>query len=171
MALFHGNIDDLRSLYTTQLQHLLSTEKQIVDALPKLSEAATDISLKQVIDTHLQETKTHQQRLESILKDTTGEVSDKKCSVTSALISAGETTVKASKDTAVRDAGIIASAQKVEHFEIASYGAARDWATLLGETEAASILQQTLDEEKHADQLLTQISQERNTAAAKATAA
>jgi ferritin-like metal-binding protein YciE len=79
--------------------------------------------------------------------------------------------VKASKDTAVRDAGIIASAQKVEHFEIASYGAAREWATLLGETQAASILQQTLEEEKHADQLLTQISQERNTAAAKATAA
>lgn len=171
MALFGGNIDDLRSLYITQLHYLLSTEKQIVEALPKMVEAANESSLKQALNTHLQETKTHQQRLEGILKDVTGDASDKKCSVTAALISAGETTLKASKDTAVRDAGIIASAQKIEHFEIASYGAARDWASLLGETDSASLLQQTLDEEKHADQLLTEISHERNTDAAKATAA
>jgi ferritin-like metal-binding protein YciE len=171
MALFGGNIEDLRTLYSTQLRHLLSTEEQIVDALPKMIDAASDTNLKQALQTHLQETEMHRERLDSILNDLSGDSDDKKCSVTAALISAGEHTVKAAKDKAVRDAGIIAAAQKVEHFEMASYGAARDWARLLGETQHAALLQTTLDEEKHADQVLTAISHQRNPEAARSVVA
>jgi ferritin-like metal-binding protein YciE len=171
MALFGGNIEDLRSLYTTQLRYLLSTEEQIVDALPKMIDAATDMQLKHALQTHLRETDMHRQRLDGILRDLAGDNDDKKCSVTSALISAGEHTIKAAKDNAVRDAGIIAAAQKVEHFEIASYGTVRDWAYLLGETQHAALLQATLDEEKRADQVLTDVSQQRNPEAARAIAA
>jgi ferritin-like metal-binding protein YciE len=170
MALFSGNIEDLRSLYTNQLRHLLSTEEQIIDALPKMIDAATDTQLKQALNTHLQETKTHRQRLDGMVKNLAGDADSKTCNVTEELLDAGETTIKASKDNAVRDAGIIASAQKVEHFEIASYGSARDWAKLLGETEQANLLQQTLNEEKHADQVLTDVSHRRNPEAARSAA-
>lgn len=168
MALFAGNIDDLKSLYTTQLHHMLSMEQQITQALPKMADAATDPQLKTALNTHLRETEQHVQRLEQILKNLTGSTNEKKCAVTSALISAGETTIKAANDNAVRDAGIIAAAQKVEHFEMASYGSARDWAKLLGETQQAQMLQQTLNEEKHADQVLTEVAHDRNPEALRA---
>ena len=168
MALFAGNIDDLRSLYTTQLQYMLSMEEQITKALPKMADAATDTQLKNALQTHLRETQEHVSRVKQILQDQTGDADDKKCAVTAALISAGETTIKAANDDAVRDAGIIASAQKVEHFEMASYGSARDWAKLLGETQAAQLLDRTLEEEKNADKILTQVSQTRNQDATRA---
>lgn len=168
MALFAGNIDDLRELYTTQLRYLLSTEEQIIKALPKMIDAATNTQLKQGLETHLRETEQQRQRLEQILGDLEGEADDKKCAVTAALIAAGEVTVKASNDDGVRDAGIIASCQKIEHFEIASYGSARDWAKLLGENEQAQMLEQTLNEEKHADEVLTQASHIANQAASRA---
>ena len=88
--------------------------------------------------------------------------------MTAALISAGETTIKAAKDDAVRDAGIIGAAQKIEHFEIASYGTVREWANLLGETQQAALLQQTLQEEVAADQRLIEVAQYRNREAAHA---
>jgi ferritin-like metal-binding protein YciE len=168
MAIFSGNIDNLRELYTTQLRYLLSTEDQIATALPKMIEAATDVTLKHGLQAHLRETEVQAQRLKTILTDLSDSDSDKKCAVTSALISAGETTIKAANDDAVRDAGIIASAQKIEHFEIASYGAAREWANLLGETRQAALLEQTLQEEIHADKVLTEVSEHRNLEAAHA---
>jgi ferritin-like metal-binding protein YciE len=171
MALFSGNIEDLRTLYTNQLRHLLSTEEQIIKALPKMIEAATDTQLKQALEIHFRETELQKQRLDGILADLTGDDKDKDCDVTDELISAGETVIKAAKDDAVRDAGIIAAAQKIEHFEIASYGSARDWALQLGETEHGSLLQATLDEEKNADQTLTNISHQRNPEAARSISA
>ncbi len=98
MALFSGNIEDLRSLYTTQLRYLLSTEQQIIKALPKMSEAATDPQLKQALQSHLQETEVHEQRLEQILSELAGEVDEKKCAVTAALIAAGEGVIKDTED-------------------------------------------------------------------------
>jgi ferritin-like metal-binding protein YciE len=166
MALFSGNIDDLRSLYTNQLRLLLSTEKQIIDALPKMVDAATDVQLKHALQTHLQETEAQKLRLDEILHDLTGDDDDKDCDVTDELISAGETIVKAAKDDAVRDAGIISAAQKIEHFEIASYGSVREWAFLLGETDHANLLQTSLNEEKNADRIITEVSQQRNPEAA-----
>ncbi|HEY0794584.1 MAG TPA: DUF892 family protein [Acidisarcina sp.] len=168
MALFGGSIENLSSLYTTQLRFLLSTEEQIVEALPDMIAAASDSQLKDALQSHLQETEIHAERLEDILSELTGDVDSKKCAVTAALIAAGETTVKATEDAAVRDAGIIASAQKIEHFEIASYGTLRNWAQILGYSEQAAILEQTLNEEGHADQLLTKISNRANPNAAMA---
>lgn len=168
MALFSGNIEDLRTLYTKQLQMLLSAEQQIIKALPKMAEAATDPQLKQALQTHLQETEVHEDRLEQILGELTGEWEEKKCAVTAALISAGETIIKDTVDDSTRDAGIIAAAQKVEHFEMASYGAVRNWAQVLGYPQHAQLLNQTLQEEGNADKLLTGISDRANAEATRA---
>lgn len=157
-----NEIKGFESLYTLQLRHLLSTENQIVKGLEKMIDAASDSQLKQAFQSHLQETQVQAQRLERILSDLTGEVDDKKCAVTAALISAGETIVKESDEGAVRDAGLIAGAQKIEHFEIASYGSARDWAKMIGRSQDAALLQQSLDEEKHADSVLNNISHRAN---------
>jgi len=158
-------IHDMTSLYTLQMRYLLSTEKQITDGLPKMIEAASDPQLKQAFQSHLQETEVHVRRLEQILSALSDEVDDKRCAVTAALISAGENIVKESDAGAVRDAGLIASAQKIEHFEIAAYGSAREWAEQLGLTQQAILLAETLHEEKHADEVLTTISARTNRAA------
>jgi ferritin-like metal-binding protein YciE len=163
-----NDFPNLRELYTTQLRYLLSAENQIVKGLPKMIEHADDTQLKQAFQSHLQETETHVRRLERLIVEFTSEVDDKKDSILSAIVTSGENIVKESEAGAVRDAGLIATAQKVEHYEIASYGTARNWATQLGLAAHASLLQQTLDEEKHADQLLTQISERANTSAAAA---
>lgn len=159
----------LRELYTAQLRYLLSTEKHIVKGLPKMIDHAEDVQLKQAFQSHLQETETHATRLERLLSgfSDTG-TADKKDPIITALVGSGENVIKESASGPVRDAGLIATAQKVEHYEIASYGTARNWANQLGLTEHASVLQKTLDEEKHADQLLTEISQRTNTSAAAA---
>ena len=163
-----NQIKGFESLYTLQLRYLLSTENQIVKGLEKMIDASYETELKQAFQSHLQETQVHAQRLETILTQLTGEADDKKCAVTSALISAGENVVSESEEGPVRDAGLIASAQKIEHFEMASYGSARDWATLLGRSQDAALLQKTLDEEKHADSLLNSISKQANREAAAA---
>jgi ferritin-like metal-binding protein YciE len=163
-----NDFPNLRELYNAQLRYLLSAEKQIVKGLPKMIDHADDMQLKQAFQSHLQETETHVTRLERLLEDSTNEVDDKKDPILVAIVGSGENITKESDPGSVRDAGLIATAQKVEHYEIASYGAAREWATQLGLRDHASLLQQTLDEEKHADQLLTQISQRANTSAAAA---
>jgi ferritin-like metal-binding protein YciE len=157
-----NEIKGFETLYTLQLRYILSSENQITKGLESMIHAASDQQLKDAFQSHLQETRLHVERVEQILTELTGEADDKKCAVTAALISAGENIVKESDEGAVRDAGLIAGAQKIEHFEIASYGSARDWAALLGFTNQASLLQKTLDEEKHADHLLTTIAQRAN---------
>jgi ferritin-like metal-binding protein YciE len=166
MGLFTPNdIKNLESLYVLQVRYLLSTENQIVKGLEKMIDAASNPQLKDAFTSHLQESEVHAQRVEQILNEVTGEVDDKKCSVTAALIAAGENVVKESDAGVVRDAGLIASAQKIEHFEMASYGTARDWALLLGYSDHAALLQKTLDEEKNADHILNSIAQHANRAA------
>lgn len=154
--------DDLRSLYTGQLQYLLSTENQIVKGLESMIENAQDLQLKQAFESHKQETGVQAQRLEKLISDLTGDSDDKKDPITAALISSGTNIVRESSEGPVRDAGLLATAQKIEHYEIASYGSARDWAKTLGLSEHVEMLQKTLDEEKHADHLLTTISQREN---------
>jgi ferritin-like metal-binding protein YciE len=168
MALFTGSIDDLATLYTNQLRFMLSTEEQIIEALPKMITAASDQQLKDALQSHLQETELHADRLEDILSQISSDVDSKKCAVTAALISAGDTIVKAANDDGVRDAGIIASAQKIEHFEIASYGTLRNWAYILGHSDQAALLDKTLQEEGHADKLLTTIAERANPTATRA---
>jgi ferritin-like metal-binding protein YciE len=168
MKFFSENIEDLKHLYVSRLKMLLSTERQLVDALPQMKEAATDTQLKDTLQTHLQEARLQVVRLETILNELVGEVSDKKCRVTSALIGFGEDTIKETSDSAVRDAGIIAAAQQIEHFEIASYGTVRSWAQILGYRHHAEALEQTIQEEEHTDKLLTTISERANPQAARA---
>jgi len=164
-----NDFPNLRELYTAQLRYLLSTENQIVKGLPKMIDHADDSQLKQAFQSHLQETEGHVTRLEQLiteLKD--GDPDDKKDPIITAIVGSGENITKESDPGSVRDAGLIATAQKIEHYEIASYGSARNWATQLGLTQHASILEKTLEEEKNADKLLTQISERTNPSAAAA---
>ena len=160
-----NDFPNLRELYTAQLRYLLSTENQIVKGLPAMIEHAEDSQLKQAFQSHLQETEVHVQRIEGLLQELIGKVDDKKDPILTAIVGSGENITKETASGPVRDAGLIATAQKVEHYEIASYGSARDWAKQLGLTNHVSLLQKTLDEEKHADQLLTEISQRTNSSA------
>jgi ferritin-like metal-binding protein YciE len=165
-----NDIKNFQSLYTQQLRYLLSTENQIVKGLQSMIKHASDEQLRQAFQSHLQETEIHVTRLQELIAEFNDKVDDKKDPIITALIGSGENIVSESEAGPVRDAGLIATAQKVEHYEIASYGSARDWARILNLSRQADVLQRTLDEEKHADALLTTISQRTNTTAA-ATAA
>ena len=128
-----NDIKNFESLYSLQLQYLLNTENQIIKGLQSMIEHATDTQLKQAFQSHLQETEVHAERLRQLIPDVNqGEVDDKKDPIITALIGSGENIVKESDEGPVRDAGLIATAQKVEHYEMASYGSARDRAMTLG---------------------------------------
>jgi len=168
MKFFSANLDSLKKLYVDQLQQLHSAEMQITEALPKMIDAATEPALKQALQTHLRETQGHISRLNQILDLAEGAVDSKKCKGVAALITEGEDIIKDAVDESVRDAGIIAAAQRVEHYEIAAYGTVRTFAEILGEDGQADILEQTLEEEKNADAILTRVSDMANTRANKA---
>jgi len=168
MKFFSANLDSLRKLYIDQLQQLHSAETQITDALPKMIQAATEPDLKNALQTHLEETRDHVARLEQILNQSTGSVDSRKSKSMAALISEGEDLIKDAVDPSVRDAGIISAAQRVEHYEMAAYGTVRTFAEILGNDDDADLLDQTLEEEKHADSILTDISDTANTKADKA---
>ena len=168
MKFFSTNLDSLKKLYVDQLQQLHSAEMQITEALPKMIDAATEPALKQALQTHLRETQGHISRLNQILDLAEGAVDSKKCKGVAALITEGEDIIKDAVDESVRDAGIIAAAQRVEHYEIAAYGTVRTFAEILGEDGQADILEQTLEEEKNADAILTRVSDMANTRANKA---
>lgn len=162
-----NSIKDFKSLYTLQLRYMLSAENQIVEGLQTMIKSASDTQLKQAFQSHLQETEAQADRLKQMIGELDGEVDDKKCAVTAALIASGANIVSESDAGPLRDAGLAASAQKIEHFEMASYGSARDWAKELGLTQHAQLLQTTLNEESHANELLTTIAQRINPIAAK----
>ena len=167
MKFFSANLDSLRKLYFDQLQQLHSAETQITEALPKIIQSATEAQLKNALQTHLQETKGHVARLEQILNEAKGSADSKKSKGMAALIAEGEDVIKDAADQSVRDVGIIAAAQKVEHYEIAAYGTVRNFAEILGKDSDAGLLDQTLEEEKQADSVLTGISDTANTQADK----
>lgn len=161
-----NDIKDFHSLYTLQLRYLLSIETQIVKGLDSMIEHASDTQLKQAFQSHKQETEVQVTRLEELIGEVNdGDVDDKKDVIITALIGSGENIVGESEAGPLRDAGLIATAQKIEHYEIASYGAAQSWAKLLGLTKHAELLQKTLNEEKHADELLYTIADRANSEA------
>jgi ferritin-like metal-binding protein YciE len=168
MKFFSENLDNLRKLYINQLQMLLSTEDQIIDALPKMVEKATDPDLKQALNSHLQETKAQRSRLEQILNQATGEAKSMKCKALAGLVTEAEDMIKDATDEAVRDAALISAAQRVEHYEMAVYGTVRYYAEILGESSQAELLDLTLEEEKNADATLTEIADSVNPSAQKA---
>lgn len=162
MKILSEHLDSLRELYINQLRHMYSGETQITEALPKMIESATAPELKSSLQTHLEETRGHVTRLDQILSRSQGPVKPKKNKGIDALITEGEDVITDANDPAVRDAAIIGAAQKVEHYEIAAYGTLRRYAEILNETQDAALLQQTLQEEKHADEILTSIAENAN---------
>ncbi len=163
-----NDIKNFRSLYTLQLRYLLSAENQIVEGLESMKKHARDEQLQQAFQSHGQESALHAERLQQLLGELDGKDDERKDLVLTALVGSAENIVKESEAGPVRDAGLLASAQKVEHYEIASYGAARDWAKLLELPQHAELLQKTIDEEKHANTLLGKIAERANPTAAAA---
>jgi ferritin-like metal-binding protein YciE len=164
-----NDIKSLHSLYTLQIRYLLSTENQILKGLESMISHTTDAELKDAFQTHWRETEGHVDRLKTMIAEVNeGDVDDKKDPIITTLIGSGTNIVSESEEGAIRDAGLLATAQKIEHYEMASYGAARDWAKILNLGKHAQLLQQTLDEEKHADEVLGKIAMKTNTAAAAA---
>ena len=149
----------LRDLYRTELTELRVAERQIIDALPTMFGAAASPELREALETHLQRTRIHLERLELLLKQSAATPTPEDGSAIAALLRAGDVTIRRAGLPQVRDAAIIAAAQHVEHFEIAGYGCARAHARQLNEDDAADLLQQTLDEEADADEALTRLAQ------------
>jgi ferritin-like metal-binding protein YciE len=165
VKLFSANIEDLRTLYLTELKKALDMEQKITKALPTMIDKSTDLQLATAFRNHLEETRGHVNKVEAILQEATGNTDTKTCKVISALVTEAEDSIKDAGDENIRDITLIAAAQQVEHHEMAVYGTLRNWAELLGETQASEILDSILDEEKKADELLTRISDTVNTTA------
>jgi ferritin-like metal-binding protein YciE len=147
----------LKDLYIHEIKDLYSAEKQLIRALPKMAKAATNEELAAGFREHLEQTKKHVERLEKILSDNGQNTRGAKCKGMEGLIAEGSEMIQEEADDEVRDAGLIACAQKVEHYEIAGYGTARTYAELLGDQEPAKVLQTTLNEEAQTDSKLTSL--------------
>ena len=151
--------ESLRDLYIEQLQDLYSAENQLVKALPKMAKAATSEELRTAITEHLQVTKNQARRLEEIFSNLGEDPKGTKCKGMEGLVAEGSEVLEKEMDDDVRDAALIAAAQRVEHYEIAGYGTVRTYANLLGEDEAAAALEEILNEEKEADTKLSSIAE------------
>ena len=152
---------NLSELFEHELKDLYSAEKQITSALPKVIDAASDASLKSSLQNHLQETQGQVERLESIFSKLDIDGSGHKCKGMEGLVKESDDFLKEDATTSVRDAGIIAACQRIEHYEIAGYGTAHHYAKELGHREIAELLEQTLNEEKGADDRLNNLAIER----------
>jgi len=153
-------IETLRDLYVEQLRDLYSAENQLVKALPKMAKAASHAQLQSAFTEHLAQTQQHVQRLDQIFKQLDTSSKGPACKGMEGLISEGEEMIKMKGDPAAIDAGLIAAAQRVEHYEIAGYGCVRTYAHQLGDHTNERLLQKTLDEEGAADQKLTQLAEQ-----------
>jgi ferritin-like metal-binding protein YciE len=152
-------LENLQDLYVEQLRDLYNAENQLVKALPKMAKAASDDQLKSAFEDHLEQTRTHVDRLEQIFDKLGAKATGKKCKAMEGLIAEGKEAMDEDAEPEVMDASLIAAAQRVEHYEIAGYGTVRAYAELLGDKQGAKLLQQTLDEEGQTDKLLTQIAE------------
>jgi ferritin-like metal-binding protein YciE len=155
-------LESLQDLFVDQLKDLHSAEVQLTKALPKMAKAAVSEKLRTAFTKHLQETEHQVERLENIFKQLDVSPKGKKCKAMVGLIEEGKELIDMDGDDHVKDAGLIAAAQRVEHYEMAGYGTVRTYAQLLGLEEAANLLQETLDEEKAADDKLNELAQNIN---------
>ncbi|MEV4882892.1 ferritin-like domain-containing protein [Chitinophaga ginsengisegetis] len=147
-------------LFMDELKDIYWAEKNLVKALPKMQKAATSEELSTCIGNHLEETKEHVARLEQVFELLGKKPQAKKCEAMEGLIAEGQEVVAdTDEDTAVRDAGIIIASQKIEHYEISAYGSLRTLANVMGHSQVAKLLEQTLKEEKNADSLLTEVAE------------
>lgn len=155
----------LKELYVDELRDLYNAENQLTKALPKMAKAATSDELRAGFEEHLEQTKGHVERLQEIFKELGEKPTGKKCKGMEGLVEEGEEMIEEQEGDAL-DAGLISAAQRVEHYEIAAYGSVRTYANLLGEEDAAELLEQTLTEEKQTDQKLTKLAEKINVRAA-----
>jgi ferritin-like metal-binding protein YciE len=153
-------LDSLKKLYVEELRDIYSAETQLVKALPKMGKGASSPELKQAFEDHLEQTKEHVERLEEIFNRLDEKPTGKTCKGMKGLIEEGAEMLEEKGEESVIDAGLIGAAQRVEHYEIAAYGTVRTFANLLGEEEAADLLQQTLDEEGETDKHLSELAEE-----------
>ena len=152
-------LNSLRDLFVDVIKDLHSAEAQIVKALPRLAKAASSPELRQAFEEHLEETENQVRRLEQIAEKLGISPKGKRCRGMEGLLEEAREVLEEDGDDTVLDAAFIAAAQKVEHYEIAGYGCARTYAEMLGDTRAAELLQESLDEEMAADQKLTEIAE------------
>lgn len=154
-----AKIDSLNLLLEEELKDIYSAEKQLLKALPKMAKKATSEDLRAALEEHLEVTQGQVERLEQVFEALGKPAKAKTCKAMQGLLEEGKEIMEEDATDAVMDAGIIAAAQKVEHYEIASYGTVRTWARLCGEEEAADLLQETLDEEGEADKKLSELAE------------
>jgi ferritin-like metal-binding protein YciE len=154
--------NSLRHLYVEELKDLYNAENQLVKALPKMAKAATSEKLRAGFEEHLEQTKGHVSRLEEIFEAMEESPKGKKCKGMEGLITEGSEMIGEDPGDEELDAGLISAAQRVEHYEIAGYGSVRTYARLLGDEDAASLLEETLKEEKETDQKLSSLAQQIN---------
>jgi ferritin-like metal-binding protein YciE len=166
MKVFSANIQDLRTLYVTNLKKALDMEQKITKALPDMIEKASDAELITAFQTHLEETRGHVTIVERLLQRSTGESDTETCKVINGLTTEASDTIKDVTDLSIRDIALIGAAQQVEHHEIAVYGTLRRWAEILGLPEDAALLEAIEEEEGNADELLTGIAERVNFQAA-----
>ena len=159
-------INSLRELYVEELRDLYDAENQLIKALPKMAKEASSDELRQGLEEHLEQTRGQAERLEQIFEQLGEKPKGKRCKGMQGLIEEAQETVDEDMEEDTKDAAIIAAAQRVEHYEISGYGTARTYANLLGENEAAELLEETLNEEKETDQKLTQLAEQINVEAA-----
>ncbi len=152
-------LETLHDLYVDELRDLYNAENQLLTALPKMATAASAPELAAAFNEHLTETKIHIERLETVFKELDTSPKGKKCKAMEGLLAEGKDLLAEDADPSVMDAALIAMAQRVEHYEMAGYGCVRTFARLLGEDEAADLLQATLDEEGAVDKKLTQLAE------------
>lgn len=152
-------MQSLNELFHDTLKDIYFAEKAILKALPKMSKAATSEDLSHAFDEHRRQTEGHVMRLEKVFEILGKKAQAKKCPAIEGIIEEGEEIMKEAKDDMVRDAGLLAAAQAVEHYEISRYGTLRSWAGKLGMDDAASLLDETLEEEKETDEKLTALAE------------
>ena len=152
-------MDSMEKLYVDQLRDIYDAENQLVRALPKMAKAATSGELRTAFEGHLEKTRGHIRRLDEIFRGLGHPPKGKSCKAMIGLVEEGEELIRGDMDPSVKDAGLIAAAQKVEHYEIAAYGTLRTFAEFRGDSQAAQALQETLDEEYEADKTLTQVAE------------
>jgi ferritin-like metal-binding protein YciE len=154
-----GMDNELHELFLDELADVYNAEQQLTKALPKLAKAAESDELREALETHLEETEQHISRLEQVAQSLDETIKRKTCQAMKGLIAEGEDILKEWKNSTAVDAALIAAAQKVEHYEIASYGTLCAWAEQMGHDEALKLLRQTEEEESAADEKLTQVAE------------
>ena len=154
-----SSLNSLRELLIDELKDLYDAENQLVKALPKMAKAASNEQLRSAFQEHLEQTRTHAERIEQIMTKLGANPKGKKCKAMEGLVAEGKEAIEEDAVPEVLDAALIAAAQRVEHYEIAGYGTVRAYAELLGDNDSARLLRQTLDEEGETDRKLTELAE------------